>query len=123
MEGFSKMTLPHGFGSDKFRPPTEKPHKCKFGKFCSNGYASDKCSIHEWVYRHDEAWILLRILFGISITITFLVFAFYWHYEVGEPIRLIIEGCNCNQLAEYVANKLSWYDYAEHRYEWLCVNE
>lgn len=120
------MTLPHGFGSSDI-PPTENPHRCKFGKECSDGYGSGKCSIHSWIYHHDEAWMGIQFLIGISVAtiiiIGILSTIFYFDDLSAEPFRKIIDGYNCNQLAEYVADRSKEYSYAEHRYEWLCVNE
>lgn len=120
------MTLPHGFGSHD-EPPTEKLEKCKLGQTCTKHYGSGKCYLHAWTYRHDDAWVGIKIIIASIIGITILVFllgvAMTWDYNQGEPIRRNIEGYNCDQLAEYIADKSSKYSYAEHRYEWLCVNE
>jgi hypothetical protein len=42
---------------------------------------------------------------------------------VTEKYHSNIDGYNCKELAEYIADKSPRYQYAEHRYEWLCVHE
>lgn len=116
------MSLPKGFGSGYDEPEKEQPRKCKLGKACNRGYGNH-CSIHGWIYRHDEAWPLLVAAVGMSLFILLAVSVVILNHTLGEPTRQIINGYNCQELAQHIANKLSWYDYAEHRYEWLCVNE
>ena len=101
-------------------PDIKTPHRCRLGKICAD---RDRCVVHDWIYYHDEAYVGLWIL-GIIIVVAFLV---VWGaitvIGANEPIRANIEGFNCKQLAEYIADKDSLYGYAEHRYEWLCVNQ
>lgn len=35
----------------------------------------------------------------------------------------IIEGLNCDQLEEYIADQKTGQTYAEHRYVWLCMDD
>ena len=117
------MTLPHGFGSDRFTEPREPDKKCRLGKPCWR----NRCTVHEWVCNHDDAWLLIKIVLGVVCLFGLIIGAFILyeaHYEnVNEPIYRNIEGYNCDDLAEYVADKNSQWRYAEHRYEWLCVYE
>jgi len=116
------MTLPHGFGSSR-EPRELPPSRCKLSNRCG-GYGSDKCKIHHWIYRHDEAWLGLKIISMFLIVIMGVVIGFSYDWNVNIlPARADINNLNCGQLAEYVADKSYEYDYAEHRYEWLCVNE
>ena len=113
------MTLPRGFGGG-WDEPEEPQRKCRLGNFCS--YRRE-CKLHQWTCYHDEAWIALRIIGVIALVLAVIVIGSMSNHSSGEPIRQIIEGFNCNDLAQYVADKNSQYSYAEHRYEWLCVNE
>jgi len=117
------MTLPHGSDSDRYNEPREPEKKCKLGKPCWR----NRCAIHEWTWQHDEAWGVIRIIIGLSIFIIALVGGLLLYDAQWEASHEIIyrniEGFNCDQLAEYVADKSESYSYAEHRYEWLCVNE
>lgn len=118
------MSLPHGFGSRT--PPTEAPKRCKLGNRCDGTTYSnkDRCSIHGWIYHHTDAWVAIIIFSAFAIAIGgFLLFVALHNSEVVYPARDMIEGYNCADLAEYIADKNTQYAYAEHRYEWLCVNE
>lgn len=96
---------------------------CFLGKDCK-GKGNDQCTVHEWTWRHDESWNYIRIALAVAIGIAILIPIFMWHEEVYvKPTHLILEGYNCKQLAEHVAYKKDHYEYAEHIYEWLCVNE
>ena len=115
------MTLPRGFGEgwDYERPE----RKCKLGKICYHGGYGDRCKTHQWIYDHEGAYIgiVLTSIFVTALLIIILVS--YLHDLSLQPARDIINGYNCGQLAEYIASKFPVYEYAEHRYEWLCVNE
>ncbi len=119
------MTLPRGFGKGWDEPKESKPSKkCKLGKLCDSDYPHyQRCSIHDWTWTHDEAYLALRIMGVIILIIGGLGLGVSISHETGEPIRQNIERFNCNQLAEYIADRQTQYGYAEHRYEWLCVNE
>lgn len=121
------MTLPRGFGRG-LDEPTEPPKRCKLGKKCDDNYPDyERCNVHEWTHDHDDAWMLIRILLVVvigSLVIIGIVVVYDAQWQAShEIIYRNIEGFNCNQLAEYVADKSESYRYAEHRYEWLCVNE
>lgn len=118
-----QMTLPHGFGSDRFNEPREPEKKCRLGRPCW----IDRCTIHEWVNQHDDAWVGIKFGIGFTIAIIAIVMGFmlydaHWEAVNADTLKNI-EGYNCDQLAEYVADMKPIYSYAEHRYEWLCVNE
>jgi len=113
------MTLPKGFGRG-WDEPIEPPKKCKLGKPCE-GYG--RCKFHEWTWSHDEAWLGLRILGIFALIFGIMILGVVSYSESLEPTKQIINGFSCNHLAEYVADKSLDYGYAEHRYEWLCVNE
>ena len=54
------MTLPHGFGSDRFKEPRSyPPEKCRLGKPCEQ---PNRCKIHEWTWYHDEAYLSLKVI-------------------------------------------------------------
>lgn len=117
------MTLPPGFGSrdqDKRRPT----RTCILGKPCDR---AERCKIHEWTYDHDEAWLLIKIILVVATLLvglfTIVFVSLEYQDSVNEPIRKNIEGYNCNDLAEYIADQSKEYMYAKHRYTWLCVNE
>ncbi len=116
------MPLPRGFGVD-YTPKTEPPRKCRLGKVCDDTYRTSRCKTHKWTWDHDEAWLAIRIIIGFVLAISLAVFIVWLDFVNTEPARNIIEGYNCDQLAEYIADKSTEYGYAEHRYEWLCVNE
>ena len=116
------MSLPRGFGSRDYEPDIEPPYKCKLGLKCSKGYKG-KCRLHEWTDEHDDAWFALRCVIVFASVISTVLLIFVIGDIMAEPTRDVINGYNCNQLAEYIADKSAEYDYAEHRYEWLCVNE
>ncbi len=109
--------------SKEAKPEIEEQKKCRLGVKCGNGY-EDRCRYHEWTRNHDEAYPAL-VAIGIAvIVLTGLGLTLSHDYDVRIlPIEQIIEGLGCNDLAEYVADFKSQYSYAEHRYEWLCVNE
>jgi hypothetical protein len=132
------MSLPRGFGysEDEFqkwkkerefneRDPPRK--KCILGKVCDDSYKSERCTVHKWTWKHDEAWMLIRIflfvVIGGTILLACIAIGLYFVDMEAEPYMKNIDGYNCKQLAEYVANLNPQYRYAEHRYEWLCVNE
>jgi len=123
------MTIPRGFGKGWDRPDTEKTTKCgctfiqksiigrEYG--VGNGY-------HSGYSCHDARKTIMTVMI---ITVSFIALlmlvsvAVDISAEANRPLMNNIEGYNCNQLAEYIADKSKRYSYAEHRYEWLCVNE
>jgi len=108
---------------DKKEPEIEEQKKCRLGVKCGSGYP-DRCKYHEWKRDHDEAYPALIITGIFIIALTGIGLVALHDYDVRiQPIEQIIEGLGCNDLAEYVADYKSHYSYAEHRYEWLCVNE
>ena len=112
-------TLPRGFG---FKPDTEEPKRCKLGLEC--GEYGHGCKFHKWCNRHEEFFFAFLVLSAIIICGIGMFGILELHqYIIVEPIKNTINGFNCNQLLEYVADKGDYYQYAEHRYEWLCVNE
>ena len=132
------MSLPRGFGysEDEFQKwkkerefnSRETPlKKCRLGKVCDDSYRSERCTVHKWTWKHDEAYTLIKIALFVIIGGTILFGAIGIALTLvdmqAEPYKKIIDGYNCKQLAEYVANLNPQYRYAEHRYEWLCVNE
>lgn len=122
------MTLPPGFGErNQSRKETPKKCGCTFiqksivgreygpGNGCHSGYSS-----------HDfrKALVLSGMAALVIITLIMLISIHQdLTYSSSAHIRNNIEGFSCDQLAEYVADKSPKYYYAEHRYEWLCVNE
>ena len=116
------MSLPKGGFNNP--PPTEKIKTCRLGKVCADDWRGKKCKTHQWTNKHDELYPLLIgvTLLGIAIFVSFGAYMIY-HENVIHPIREMLNGYNCNQLAEYVADMSNSWTYAEHRYEWLCVNE
>ena len=113
------MTLPPGFGErDQDRRQPEK--KCRLGKSYNRG---EKCLIHQWTYDHDEAWLGIRIGLIFSLVIGSIFLAIYLDHLSHIPIHTGIDQLSCIELASYVADRSHQYSYAEHRYEWLCVNE
>ena len=115
------MTLPHGFGRRNY--DVEPPRKCRLGKICYKGSYEKKCKAHKWKDDHDDLYLALQIIGIIAGVITVIVTAVLAVDAAREPVREMIEGYNCAQLAEYIADKNDEYGYAVHRYEWLCVNE
>ena len=120
--------LPKGFGTTSFEPdgtPTKEIRKCKLGLLCDPyGSKGERCKLHSWTHMHDDSWIVIRIAFWSALAIGSIMIAFTTNFSNNvEPAQLIIEGFNCMDLAEYIADKSPEYRYAEHRYEWLCVNE
>ncbi len=132
------MTLPHGFGSNyagRCNQNNCDGHISKKGGYCDNlscpRYTKPKIPLRakfdDFTRMHYEAWagiktiLLLTIIVvgGILLGPTLIDF----EYSLGEADRDIIDGLNCSRLAEYVADWSPEYDYADHRYEWLCVNE
>jgi len=115
--------LPWGFTHGE-TPPTEPPHRCWLGKNCSDSYRGNRCKFHEWSWDHDDAWMFIRGI-GIAVVLGIIIIIALENDLQNNvlPARDIIDGFNCGQLAEYVADRSSQYSYAEHRYEWLCVNE
>jgi len=113
------LTLPRGFGRG-WDEPIEPTKKCILGKSCDYG---SRCKTHQWTWHHDEAWLGLRVIGIFTVIIGILILGVFSYSESLEPVKQIIDGFNCNQLAEYVADQSTDYGYAEHRYEWLCVNE
>lgn len=116
------MPLPRGFGVD-YTPKTEPPKKCILGKVCDDSYRSKRCKTHQWTWNHDEAWLAIRIIISIVLACAFVLIVVWLDHVNTEPARNIIEGYSCDQLAEYIADRSKEFDYAEWRYEWLCVNE
>lgn len=43
--------------------------------------------------------------------------------ESANARNTIIEGLNCDQLEEYIADQKAGQTYAEHRYMWLCLDD
>lgn len=116
--------VPLGFGSDKKIPP-KTIFRCKLGLECRRAYDhGDRCKIHEWTYYHSDSYWAIGIIAGFSIAIILMAVGIV-NYEttVVEPRYIMIEGYNCDQLTEYIANKDSSWSYAEHRYKWLCVQD
>ena len=120
------MTLDRGFG--KCSNETEQPTKCgcsfiqksiickDYGE--GNGHHSFSC--------HDarKTIVLIGMLIISVLALNVLLFIIDdIATEANKPLMSNIEGYNCNQLAEYIADRSKSYTYAEHRYEWLCVNE
>lgn len=120
------MSLPPGFGK---RPETEdeNPSRCRLGNICGDGYPQKSCNWHTWTNYHDDAWFFIRVMSIMGLVTVLIMGGLIWtDYTTdirNEPIMQNIKGYNCNQLAEYVADKSKLYSYAEHRYEWLCVNQ
>lgn len=130
------MTLPHGFGQ----------RRCTFGgcdgfvhkkggcdnKDCLN-YQDPNITIplkekfRMWKREHDEAWIIIQIILSVAIIVlvgTALVLGgIAINDSITQPTKDLINAKSCSQLAEYVADQSPQYNYADHRYEWLCVNE
>jgi len=72
---------------------------------------------------HGERQVGFYAIVIISMAIL-IAFPFILEYDSTiKQTKTDISNLNCHQLAEYIADKKSVYDYAEHRYEWLCVNE
>ena len=94
--------------------------KCKLGVPCDS---YNRCGIHRWSHDHDDAmlgiWITVIIVVAVFVAIIIID---TWN-DMRQPTRTLIEGLNCMDLAEYIADKNKEYNYAEHRYEWLCINE
>ena len=66
------------------------------------------------------------VLFGlpiITIGLLFLSTVIFETVEKGSIANITINNLDCYSLAEYVADRKTNYSLAEHRYEWLCVNE
>ena len=74
-----------------------------------------------WGHSERQLGFYAVVIISVGVLI-----AFPFMTEYGSNIKQTksdISNLNCHQLAEYIADKKSVYDYAEHRYEWLCVNE
>lgn len=120
------MTLPRGFGgynrmcsvcgSDK-----DADHKCR------NPYCIMYKSHYQIKDEMSDGKAALIIIGVIIIIATALIIGAYMWNEANiiehDKIHTIIEGLGCYDLAEYIADYKEHYDYADHRYEWLCVNE
>ncbi len=118
------MTLPRGFGRG-WDKPKEPIKKCKLGKDCDDDYPHYKqCTVHRWIDRHDDAILGIKIILGFVIFASLGIFAIvsYSNY-VDEQALFMFENLNCSQLAEHIADYGEFYKEAEHRYEWLCVNQ
>ena len=114
------MSLPKAWRNE----PTEQPiKKCKLGSICN---WKQKCVFHELAYNRKvlgKIILISNIFFAIVLGSMIVGITIDFIEETKTPIYTNINGFNCNQLAEYIADKSSEYKYAEHRYEWLCVNE
>lgn len=129
------MTLPAGFGGS-----TEHCYRCTEGHryhhengntYCDNNRCVDydtpnisaRQKLWEFEHYHETAYILIIIIALCSIPVGALV-GWLWLDEIHhDSLYPLIEAKNCKQLTEYIADKDDHYSYAEHRYEWLCVNE
>lgn len=110
------MSLPKGFGDDWEIP--EPPRKCKFGNVCYKSFMN-QCKIHKFYNNYFGLIILVASAVGFTaFLLTILVI-----YDASvKPIEQDLNGFSCAQLAEYIADKSPQYQYAEHRFQWLCVN-
>lgn len=85
---------------------------------------NQRTKFQEFKYHHNEAWLLIKIatVIALGLGVPIIGYASFdgLHHANLYPI---IEGLNCGQLSEYIADQGDHYGYAEHRYEWLCVNE
>lgn len=117
------MSLPRG-GFNDSNPSTEKIKRCRLGKSCDDNWRGKRCKTHQWTNKHDELYPILLGVMVIGIAIFVILGAYIiYHENTIHPIQEMLNGYNCNQLAEYVADMHNSWNYAEHRYEWLCVNE
>ena len=109
------MTLPHGFGKGGATSERQREPKCGLGLNCGDrNYV--KCIVH----RNVVLFLGLFVIVGIILCISgYFVYDMNYHNQLYPTI----EGFNCKQLSEYIADQDDHYKYAEHRYEWLCVNE
>jgi len=72
------------------------------------------CTIH----KYRDGIILLLVI----VIITVIIITIKYFYAIFTIINHVVDW-NCKDLAVYVADMSKRYSYAEHRYEWLCVNE
>ncbi len=112
------MTVPRGFGNED-QSKRYEGKKCIFGKVCEPAYGC-RCKIHSsW----NNNWPLYLMV--IILTAIVLIVALYFVLDGINHDNLypIINGLNCNQVREYIADKSDHFLYAEHRYKWLCLDD
>lgn len=127
------MTLPHGFGSSRCQMDNcdgfKHGSKGHYDNVSCTNYGDPSISIpisekfRIWRIYNSDMW---KVVVTVSFIVVMVVLSttvypyIIFHYDGAYTI---IDGFNCNQLAEYVADRGDRYNYAEHRYEWLCVTE
>lgn len=120
------MTLPRGFGSNSCYTCRDGRRNWISGEFgCDNPKCPDYREEREPTFSEKHTFEV--VIGGILLVIALLVIGvFMWVTAIEADLTITyrnIEGYNCHDLAEYVADRSEHYRYAEHRYEWLCVNE
>ena len=111
------MPLPKGFGHE---PKVEPPRKCRLGKICYKGFDGDKCPIHQWTWRHDEAYMAIKLIVFLGACCVALV---WWAFDnsVQSTINQLefFDSISCPEVFDIIKNHdhthKSWNDYYEAR--------